>query len=201
MLRPTLFLLLAGVLQIVSAHFELKYPTTRGFDETKEPTFPCGGFDTVQNRTQVPLKDAFVEINSGHTSYSYVVNVLAKNDPTTADFSTAVVAVSSGTRNYPQAACLSLNLSNGTGITNGSNATIQVIFNGGDGLLYQCTDVTFVDSAPNFDQSMCVNADGSSTATSSGSAPAANNTQSKASSVTVSSGFLLLVIACIYITV
>lgn len=98
-----------------------------------------GGFDTVQTRTQVPLKNAFVEINSGHTSYSYVVNVVAKNDPVTADFSTTseLVQVSSGTRSYPQAACLSLNLSNSTSIINGTNATIQVIFNGGDGLLYQ----------------------------------------------------------------
>ncbi|KAI9261825.1 hypothetical protein EDC94DRAFT_541039 [Helicostylum pulchrum] len=198
MLRPTLFLLFAGVLQIASAHFELKYPTTRGFDETKEPTFPCGGSDTVENRTQIPLKNAFVEIDSGHTSYSYVVNVVAKNDPTTADFSTSeLVQVSSGTRSYPQAACLPLSLSNSTSITNGSNATIQVIFNGGDGLLYQCTDVTFVDSAPDFDQNMCVNADGSST----GSSPTANNTKNKASSVTVSSGFLLFVIACVYINV
>jgi hypothetical protein len=125
--------------QAVLAHFSLDYPKTRGFDETKEPTAPCGGFDTVAStRSQVPLSNAFVEISAGHTSYSYKVSVIVNNNPTVADFSTnQLVEVATGNRNYPEAACLSLDLGKNTAIKAGTNATIQVIFNGGDGLLYQ----------------------------------------------------------------
>lgn len=38
---------LALVATIVSAHFNLDFPTARGFDEDKLGTFPCGGQDTI----------------------------------------------------------------------------------------------------------------------------------------------------------
>lgn len=124
--------------QTVLAHFSLTYPASRGFDETKEPTAPCGGFDSVAARTQVPLKNAFVEIDAEHTSYKYTVSVLVNNNPAVADFSTSkLVEVASGNRNYPQSACLPLDLTKDSSIVNGANATIQVVFNGGDGSLYQ----------------------------------------------------------------
>lgn len=128
--------------QAVLAHFQLTYPASRGFDETKEATAPCGGFDTLQTRTLVPLKNAFVEINSEHTSYTYTVSVLVENSPAVADFSSSnLTQVASGNRNYPQSACLSLDLTKDASIVNGANATIQVVFNGGDGLLYQVSNL------------------------------------------------------------
>jgi hypothetical protein len=134
-------LLIAALIsaQAVLAHFQLTYPASRGFDETKEPTAPCGGFDTIQSpRTMVPLKNAFVEINSEHISYTYTVSVLVNNAPAVADFSTSnLTQVASGNRNYPQSACLSMDLTKDSSIVNGANATIQVVFNGGDGQLYQ----------------------------------------------------------------
>ncbi|KAI9470583.1 MAG: hypothetical protein EXX96DRAFT_653703 [Benjaminiella poitrasii] len=188
--------------QAVLAHFQLTYPETRGFNEDQEPTAPCGGFDTVGSRTQFPLKDGFVEINSGHTSYSYVVNVLVNNNPTASDFSSnSTVQVASGSRDYPQAACLSLNLTNSPDIKAGANATIQIIYNGGDGQLYQCTDVVFSDSPSGWNNSVCVNADGSSTSSTASSSAAASpsNTQaaSKATSLTVTGGLMALVAACV----
>lgn len=54
------------------------------------------------------------------------------------------------------------------------NATIQVIYNGGDGSLYQCADVVLVTNATGFDQSKCVNNNGASPSAS-GSAPAPTN--------------------------
>lgn len=135
----TLLIVTLLSVQAALAHFTLEYPTTRGFEETKEATAPCGGFDTVAStRSQVPVSNAFVEIKSSHTSYSYKVNVIVNNNPTAADFSSnQLTEVAAGTRNYPDAACLSLDLGKNTAIKAGTNATIQVIFSGGDGSLYQ----------------------------------------------------------------
>jgi hypothetical protein len=132
------FLLGLAIFQSASCHFQLIYPPTRGFDETKEPTVPCGGFDTASiPRTPFPLTGAFVEIDAGHTSYTYTVNVLLKSDPVTADFTgSKLVPVSEGTRNYPQKTCIALDFSRSKA-TSGTDATLQIIFNGGDGELYQ----------------------------------------------------------------
>ncbi|KAK4513326.1 Ribosome biogenesis ATPase rix7 [Mucor velutinosus] len=200
-------------LQSVLAHYTITYPNSRGFDETKEPTAPCGGFDTVGTRTPFPLKGGFVEISSGHTSYSYVVNLLVENAPTTADFSnsTANVQVATGSRSYPQAACLSLdNLSKNAAAKAGANATIQVVYNGGDGELYQCIDVTLADNVGNWNNSMCVNADGSSTASSgsgsgsasaSGSAAASTQSPSNANSLTYTGGLMFAIAACLALVI
>ncbi|KAI9362333.1 hypothetical protein BD770DRAFT_360164 [Pilaira anomala] len=157
------------------AHFTLTYPTSRGFEESKEPLAPCGGFDTPSaQRIQLPLKSAFVQIDSGHTSYSFVVNALAKNDPINPDFiSSNLVQVAQGGRTYPQAACIPLTFNDS--FKPNTNVTIQVAYNGGDGSLYQCFDALLVDSAPNFDTSKCVNADGSATGISNGASNGASD--------------------------
>ncbi|KAF7722094.1 hypothetical protein EC973_003709 [Apophysomyces ossiformis] len=175
------------LVSVVSAHFQLTYPASRGFNEDQEPTAPCGGFNTPQARTQFPLKNAFVEIMAHHPQYTYQVNVLINNQPSAADFTTAnLKEIASGQRNYPMAACLSVNFANVTGATNGANATIQVLFNGGDGQLYQCTDVVLVDQAPNFNASQCVNADGSSP-NNNGNSGSSTQPKNAASSLSVTS--------------
>jgi hypothetical protein len=140
MLNSSLTFLVAVLVsaQAVMAHYQLVYPASRGFSESTEPTAPCGGFDTVQSpRSQFPLKNGFVEINSEHTSYQYTINLLVNNNPTTADFTTAnLKQVATGSRSYPEAACLSVDLSNAN-VTSGTNATIQIIYAAGDGQLYQ----------------------------------------------------------------
>lgn len=125
---------------LASAHFTLSYPKSRGFDESKEAVGPCGGFDTPSSqRVQMPLKNSFIQVNSGHVAYSYNINAVVKNDPTASDFSSNVVKVAEGTRSYPEESCLPLNF-NDSFKTN-TNVTLQVVYNGGDGLLYQ---VSFV---------------------------------------------------------
>lgn len=124
-----------------SQHFHGKNVTPmseKKFNCSSPVSYNSGGFDVVQTRTEFPLKNGFVEINSEHISYTYTVNVLVNNDPTVAAFSTSnLTQVASGSRNYPQSACLQLDLGNSSSVANGVNATIQVVFNGGDGLLYQ----------------------------------------------------------------
>ncbi|KAI9315400.1 hypothetical protein BX666DRAFT_1811953, partial [Dichotomocladium elegans] len=121
-----------------SAHFQLNYPASRGFNEDIEATAPCGGFNTPSSRTQFPLQNGFVEISAGHPSYTYTVKVIASNNPSTADFTgNNATVVAHGSRNYPGPSCLSVNLGNATHIAAGTNATLQVQFEGGDGVLYQ----------------------------------------------------------------
>ncbi|KAL9559408.1 hypothetical protein MBANPS3_000423 [Mucor bainieri] len=196
-------------LQTALAHYTVTYPSSRGFDETKEPTAPCGGFDSVSSpRTPFPLKGGFVEIDSGHTAYSYVVNLLVENAPTTADFSnaTANVQIASGSRSYPQAACLSLDdVSKNAAAKAGANATLQVVYNGGDGALYQCIDVTLQETVANWNNSMCVNADGSSSSSSSGATTAASGStatstqapSNNANSLTYTGGLMFAIAACL----
>ncbi|KAI8058978.1 uncharacterized protein B0P05DRAFT_559236 [Gilbertella persicaria] len=124
-------------MQVAFAHFELLYPPTRGFNEDTESTTPCGGANTVGNRTQMPLSNAFVQIYSSHPVYQYGIYIVAKNNPSAADFNTNLTTIGSGGRNYPEAACLPLNLNLDPGITAGTNATLQVQYNGGDSILYQ----------------------------------------------------------------
>ncbi|KAI7822160.1 hypothetical protein BC939DRAFT_398159 [Gamsiella multidivaricata] len=160
------------------AHYILDYPQSRGFDDDKEPTAPCGGFDTVGNRTQFPLSNGFLEIESFHVKADIKINVAYGNAPSAADFTTAAATpASSISINHPGLACLPLDLSSFNGAANNTNATIQVVYNGGDSPLYQCADVVLVTSAPAFNQSMCVNNSNSSPSPStSGSGTSPTNT-------------------------
>jgi hypothetical protein len=186
-------LLLATVLQSVLAHFTLDYPATRGFNEDTEATVPCGHFDTVGNRTQFPLTNGFLEIYSGHTSWSYTVNVVLGDSPVVADFSSNASQIGSGSRSYPEKACLSVDLSKNSAIKDGVNGTLQIVYNGGDGLLYQCTDVTFTSAAAAWNASACANADGSSaSASSSTSAAPSTSSTSSAASLTITAALMLV---------
>ncbi|KAG1046610.1 hypothetical protein G6F43_010912 [Rhizopus delemar] len=169
------------------AHFTMTYPSSRGFNEDQEPISPCGGFNTASSeRVVFPLQNAFIEINSGHTSYSYEINAITGN---------STVQVGKGSRSYPQAACLPLQLTDS--IKNGTSTTLQVVYNGGDGLLYQCVDVVFSSSAPNFNTSACVNADGSSTTSNS----TTTTTTSSASSMHVGGAFTFMTALFTYLLI
>ncbi|ORX61549.1 hypothetical protein DM01DRAFT_244660, partial [Hesseltinella vesiculosa] len=143
---------------MVMGHYQLTYPAARGFSETTEPTGPCGGFNTAGNRSQFPLQNGFLEVNSEHTSYSYQVYFSAGENPTA--FNTSI-QIGSGQVNYPAQSCWAINFPANAGISNGTVGTIQAIYNAGDGMLYQCADVVVVSSPANFNTSACVNADGS----------------------------------------
>ncbi|KZS95927.1 hypothetical protein SISNIDRAFT_477815 [Sistotremastrum niveocremeum HHB9708] len=135
------------------AHFTLQYPQTRGFDDDAEVTPICGGFNNVTNRTEFPLGPAQIQISSFHTTATVLIEVAVGIDnPTTfSQFNTT----SSGTTYPPLVgfnqipegpACYNVDISslNISGATNGTDATILIIYDGGDGTLYQCADVTLV---------------------------------------------------------
>ncbi|KAG0295589.1 hypothetical protein BGZ98_001331 [Dissophora globulifera] len=154
------------------AHFTLDYPASRGFNDDNEPTAPCGGFNTATNRTQFPLTKGFLEISSFHVSADMKINVVYGNDPAATDFTTAAATpASSISINHPGQACLPLDLSTFKGAANNINATIQIVYNGGDSPLYQCADVVLVTNATGFDQSKCVNDSGSGSSPTGGATP------------------------------
>lgn len=115
----------------------------------------------------------FVQISSFHPTASVQVNIAYGNNPTAADFTTAS-STPAGTIQvtHPFQSCLPLDLSSFKGAANNVNATIQLVYNGGDSPLYQCADVVLVTAASSFDQSKCVdNANGNGGSTPSTTSP------------------------------
>jgi hypothetical protein len=74
---------LLAALPLASAHFLLDHPASRGFDEDKLGTFPCGGQDTVSsNRTQWPLDGtSTIALTMGHDEANVEVLIGFGNDP------------------------------------------------------------------------------------------------------------------------
>jgi len=163
MLRLSKILGLAALVSTACAHFTLDYPQTRGFDEDLEPQF-CGGFP-FSNRSLFPLSAGAIEIDSHHTSSVFVTLISFDQNPQNfSQFSTAPDGQSipylkpfiqlSGTGEM----CVPVNVSalGIQGVGNGTNATIMVQFNGGDGELYQCADIT-LSTDPSIPIRQCTN--------------------------------------------
>ncbi|KAK0456299.1 hypothetical protein EV421DRAFT_1751564 [Armillaria borealis] len=164
-----LFLLAAVFASVASAHFQLQFPDPRGaFNEDNEPTF-CDGYTSVaQNRTEFPLNSGFFSLNSEHPSWTAAVYLSMSSNPTSFDDFKQIVPFfqMQGEGIY----CLPLNLSatNATGLTNEQNVTIQILYNGGDSQLYQCSDLTLLSnfSLSQSVDSTCTNATSTSTSNS-----------------------------------
>ncbi|KAG0057107.1 TEL2-interacting protein 1 [Gryganskiella cystojenkinii] len=172
-LALALTMIVTLALTAVQAHFILDYPVSRGFDDDAEPTAPCGGFNAVPtNRSMFPLTGAFADIESFHPSSTVTVKLVLGNNPTDQDFTAATDLAPMFNLNHPGHACLTLSnltASIATAVS-GANATLQLIYNGGDGNLYQCADVTLVTlvaAGSKWDPSQCINDNGSSTTTAS----------------------------------
>jgi hypothetical protein len=123
---------------VAFAHFNLNYPETRGFDEDKEPTGPCGGYDTVSSqRTDFPISGAPIQLTLGHQQTNVEVYLAVGDNPGNA-FNTVL---------YPQFQvsglgkfCLGdVSIPSSLNVTEGTKATIQVITlaNGENTPLYQ----------------------------------------------------------------
>ncbi|QRV76122.1 nucleoporin-interacting protein NIC96 [Ceratobasidium sp. AG-Ba] len=143
---------IASLVASAAAHFTLDWPPTRGFDEDIENRF-CGGFNTPGPRSPFPLGAAGINIDSHHDTANLIALIsFASNPQNLTQFSNSSdgAQLTNFIRLTKQGeACIpvnieSLGLSN---VSNGTNATIQIQFDGGDGNLYQCADVTLVSGA------------------------------------------------------
>ncbi|RDB28521.1 hypothetical protein Hypma_015284 [Hypsizygus marmoreus] len=145
----SLFAVLAFLSGLASAHFRLLYPEPRGlYVADEEPKF-CGGYNNaVSNRTIFPLSGGFFTVNSGHGGWTAGVIISTVQNPTSFDnFSVSGQQQIVGPYAKEEAAgtfCIPLNISAAgiDGATDGANVTIQIVFAGGDGNLYQCADLT-----------------------------------------------------------
>jgi len=125
-------LTVSALASLATAHFQILYPVPRGSDnEDTMGNFPCGGLDTVSStRTPFPITNAPIQLHFGHTQTEIEVLLAIGNDPGSA-FNYILVPTfqEEGPGNF----CLgggAITLPSGLNITDGTNATIQVITNG-----------------------------------------------------------------------
>ncbi|MBW0475085.1 hypothetical protein O181_014800 [Austropuccinia psidii MF-1] len=158
-------------LGLVSTHFTLDYPLTRGFSEDDEPKF-CGGFPTnATGRHPFPLSGpAPILINSHHSSAEVAIIIAFKSDPTTfADFNTSNKVTflrPFGRIEGRGPLCFNIDInslaSQVPNITDGTLATLQVEYNGGDSPLFQCSDLILQKNYTTPSNVTCVNGTSSS---------------------------------------
>ncbi|RDX56087.1 hypothetical protein OH76DRAFT_1337274 [Lentinus brumalis] len=181
---------MTSLLTVVSAHFQLQYPPPRGdFVEDDEPTFCDGYANSVANRTTFPTSGGFISINSEHPSWTLGGILATVQNP--ANFA----AFQDGKGNFQQflpffsttgegSFCVDVDLAKSgiSGIQNGANVTLQFVFDGGDGQLYQCADVTLADNFTIATSISCKNAtDAAATPVSTSVAPRATSTSPSSS--------------------
>lgn len=192
-MRLVNFALLTGVITTVNAHFQLSYPPPRGpFVEDNEVNFCDSYVQAVSNRSEFPLSGGYVTLNSEHSSWSLAVLLSTVQDPTSFDNFKTSSGQSQLARDFASGSgeggfCIPLDLNNTdiSGVQDGANVTIQLVFNGGDGSLYQCADLTLSKSFTIPSSVSCSNgtSTGSSPSnTSTSQAPSASSTSSSSSS-------------------
>ncbi|KZM18714.1 uncharacterized protein EKO05_0006550 [Ascochyta rabiei] len=131
---------------VALAHFNLNYPSSRGFDEDKEPTFPCGGYDTVQSqRTNFPISGGPIQLKLGHQQTNIGVYLAVGDNP--GDGFSVVLYPQFQVSGFGDFCLGDVSIPSSLNVTDGTKASIQVITNAhGEGGLYQCTDVNLVNT-------------------------------------------------------
>jgi len=194
-MRPSTFVLLAGAVTIVNAHFQLAFPPPRGpFNDDNEVNFCDNYVQAVSNRSEFPLSGGFVTLDSEHTSWTLGILISTVQDPTSFTNFTNSSGQQQFARDYASATgaggfCIPLDLSNTgiTGVADGANVTIQFVFDGGDGNLYQCADLTLSQTFKIPSNVSCSNS--SSTATGTATSATSTSTSKNGASEISTSGF------------
>ncbi|KAG9050273.1 hypothetical protein FS837_006714 [Tulasnella sp. UAMH 9824] len=145
----------AALFATTQAHFTLDYPPARGPYVGQEELKFCSGYPTQQNnRSLFPISDGQIQVNAHHDTSTFVALISFDADPQNfLDFNQT-----DDGRPIPflkpflalQGAgelCVPVNVSalGVEGVGPGTNATILIQFVGGDGTLYQCSDVTLTN--------------------------------------------------------
>ncbi|KAF8605009.1 hypothetical protein BDV93DRAFT_439668, partial [Ceratobasidium sp. AG-I] len=186
-------LTIAALAASAAAHFTLDYPLTRGFNEDNEPQF-CGGFTTPGRRSPFPLGAAGINIDSHHDTANVIALISFDANPQNitqfSNSSNGAQLTSFIKLDKQGEACIPVNIGalGIANVVNGTNATIQIQFDGGDGNLYQCADVTLISgftvpSNVTCAASATASASGTAPASASGTAPASTASANAASQV------------------
>ncbi|KAJ7139893.1 hypothetical protein C8R44DRAFT_765686 [Mycena epipterygia] len=187
-------LVFASLIALANAHFQLQFPIPRGpFVEDNEPTFCDGYNDETTNRTVFPLSNGFFSLNSEHTSWTAGVTLSTKANSTSFDDFSTIVPFFKLTGEGLFCIPLDLLATNATGLKDGQNVTLEIVFDGGDGELFQCADLTLSSTANISSSVACTNA--SSTPSASGSTP--STTPSSALALRLHSGYLGLLLGLV----
>ncbi|KAI9572658.1 hypothetical protein HD554DRAFT_2061866 [Boletus coccyginus] len=199
-MRFTPVVLAAAFAAVADAHFQLQYPLPRGpFVEDSEVTFCDGYTNAVSNRTAFPISNGVINLNSEHPTWTVGVIISTIQNPTSfLDFNSSsgyqlVVPYfqTSGEGGY----CFPINIaaSGVSGIQDGANVTIQIIYNGGDEQLYQCADLMLSANAtvPSDATTTCTNVTASTTA----SSPTATASSAAGKNMVTISGVSAVVLA------
>jgi len=137
---------------VVNAHFNISYPAVRGaFNDDNEVNF-CDSYSNPSARSPFPLSNGLIAFITSHPSWTAGVMISTSSDPTSfsnfrnssgGDQLAVPYFQSGGT-----SGCIAVNVSDSglSGLNDGSNVTLQMVFNGGDGILYQCMDLTLSSS-------------------------------------------------------
>lgn len=135
MLIPQTLLALLALPLLTSAHFKLIYPPARGFDEDILGTGPCGGQSQSDVRTRVSMSSIPIALLMGHDR-SVVQMLLGLGSNVGGNFNIVLEQTfqEEGLGNF----CLpDVLIPSDLGITEGMNATLQVVTDGeGGGGLY-----------------------------------------------------------------
>jgi nascent polypeptide-associated complex subunit beta len=124
------------------AHFELKYPATRGFSEDSEGSFPCGGYNDVSSqRADFPMSGGPIQLNMGHTQTNVAVYMAVGEKP--GDGFSVVLRPQLQVTGLGDFCIGDIQIPSNLNISDGTPATIQVITNAhGEGGLYQVSIIS-----------------------------------------------------------
>ena len=116
---------------LASAHFHLNFPASRGDDDTEQGTFPCGGYEQTQMRTPVALNSIPLSMELGHTENLISVFLAVGNDVGSSfNYELVPTVEEFGPGDYCWAG---IAVPSDLDITDGTNATVQVITNAHSG--------------------------------------------------------------------
>ncbi|KAJ7431074.1 hypothetical protein B0H11DRAFT_2132194 [Mycena galericulata] len=202
MLAATI-LTIASLITLASAHFQMQFPIPRGpFVEDNEPTFCDGYTDVTPNRTIFPLNGGFFSLNSEHTDWVIGVTLSTKQNATAFTDFTTITPFSQETGEGLFCFPFDLLKTNATGLADGQNVTLEWVFNGGDGTLFQCADLTLSSTATIPASVSCTN--GTTSASATGASATATSPASTGSSTPkpsaaqrFESGYLAFVLALV----
>ncbi|KAJ3099138.1 hypothetical protein HDU96_010816 [Phlyctochytrium bullatum] len=127
------------------AHYYLTVPRTRGFDLFGTLKGPCGSFDDIVNPVAFPAKSS-IAIAALHSKATIRISVRKQGD--TAFTSIGSFQIDFGKEGPcnppPYLTGHPVDLTT-AGLRDGDLATLQTVFDGPDGLLYQCADIKVGD--------------------------------------------------------
>ncbi|KAK3056991.1 hypothetical protein LTR09_002029 [Extremus antarcticus] len=151
---------LLALATVATAHFELFWPPSAGFNEDKEPTSPCGGFEvdlSIPQPIHVDRFQASLLVAHPVSKFSF-----RGTNSTSAPYSFTDLVPVIDTKG-PASFCLEY--LSAPAEWAGSTGVLQVVDDSPDGILYQCAAVSWVAGANDTIGSSCSNSSSSFSAT------------------------------------